>query len=358
MKGIKKLLTGVLAATMIMSASITAFANEKAPALTEQAAGDGSITVSNTTKAVEYSLYKVFDATYSGDNVAYTYDGHNSTFLAALNSATSPFKAVSNGSSYNIVRKADVQDGAIIEFIKANGPVQGNDGKWTGGNYGAAVATLTGNGESITFSNVDYGYYFITSTLGTLVTIDSALKDVEVIDKNQGSTLDKKEKVANGTWVYEGEFDETAKVPTAKVGDKVEYMLDGTLTQYIKDEKVDKFTFTDTMSSGLTLSTDDNGKTDVVVKLNGANVTASVSQEVSVDASGETTLKIVVPATLLTKSTMSYVITYSAVINENAVVKTTQQNEVDLKYNDGKDVDYDKTKVINYEITLTKTDAQ
>ena len=344
MKGLKKLLTGILAGAMAVTMALSA-----GGATQVQAADNGSITVSNTTKDKEYKLYKVFDATYSGSNVAYTYTakGENDAFLAALQAETSPFTVVSNGSSYNVVRKKDTKDDAVIDFIEANGPARNEDGTWTTGNFGAAVATLTGNGGSIKFENLDYGYYYITSSLGAFVTIDSALKDATVIDKNQGSTLDKQEKVANGTWEYQGAFDETATVPTAKVGDKVEYRLVGTLTKFVGEEEVDHFTFTDTMTTGLTRNE------DVVVKLNNADVTANVS----VTTQGQT-LTIVVPKTVLTESSMTYEITYSAVINENAVVTTEQENDADLKYNDNNDIDSDKTKVKNYKITLTKTDEQ
>lgn len=55
------------------------------------AAGEGSITVSNTTTGKTYTAYKVFDAAYNGTDVSYTYDGSNAEFLAALQAATTLF---------------------------------------------------------------------------------------------------------------------------------------------------------------------------------------------------------------------------------------------------------------------------
>jgi hypothetical protein len=53
-----------------------------------------------------YNVYKVFDATYSGNNVAYSYDGSNATFLAALQAETSPFNCVAATSGgYSITKK-------------------------------------------------------------------------------------------------------------------------------------------------------------------------------------------------------------------------------------------------------------
>ena len=98
------------------------------------AASDGSITIQNTVKDKEYNIYKVFDATYSGTNVAYTYDGSNATFLAALQAENSPFTTTANtAGSYNVVIKESATDAAILEFIKGQAA-----------NFGSAVKTLTG----------------------------------------------------------------------------------------------------------------------------------------------------------------------------------------------------------------------
>ena len=58
MKGIKKILTGIIAGAMALSMVFSA-----GNALDVKAAGNGSITVSNTTEGKTYNLYKVFDAT-------------------------------------------------------------------------------------------------------------------------------------------------------------------------------------------------------------------------------------------------------------------------------------------------------
>ena len=351
MKGLKKLLTGVLAGAMALSMAFGTGAAVKA-----EAAGNGSITVGNTTVGKEYKLYKVFDATYTtsegedgkeSTTAAYTYDGSNEAFLAALNSESSPFSLVGKDAPYNVVTKEGASDTAIIEFIKANGPVlDETTNTWSTGNFGDAVKSEKAKGSSLTFSGLDYGYYFITSSLGATVTINNATPSANVIDKNQEITIDKQESVDGTNWEYVGEFDEKATAPTAKVGDTVNYQVVGTLTQYIGEEKATKFTFTDTMDSGLTR----NEKVEVVLG------STDVTEQVSIKVEGQT-LTIDVPAELVTESSVPYVITYSAVINENAVVKTEQDNTVTIKYNDKPDFDTDKTRVKNYQITLTKADG-
>lgn len=91
MKGLKKILTGIVASALALTMAFgTGDVTAKAAETT------GTITISNTTEGKDYSLYKVFDATYvEGSDpvkVAYSYDGSNEAFLAALQGAGSPFE--------------------------------------------------------------------------------------------------------------------------------------------------------------------------------------------------------------------------------------------------------------------------
>lgn len=333
MKGIKKILTGIIAGAMALSMVFSA-----GNALDVKAAGNGSITVSNTTKDESYALYKVFDATYEGDKVAYTYDGSNSAFLAALQASTSPFTVSEYNGVYSVVRKENTADDDVINFVKDNAA-----------NFGSALQTLDGNGGEIKFEGLGYGYYYITSTLGVAVTIDSATPNATVIDKNQETTVDKQESVDEVNWLYVGKGKTEDPVPTQMVGMKVNYKVTGTVTQYIGKDQVTFLLFTDTLSEGLTA----NG--DVVVTVDGTKVDAEVNYN-----GQTTTIKLVtVDANLkpLYPSNAQYEITYSATVNEKAV-DMVQNNEVKLTDNNGNEIGKDRTDVVNYNIFLVKKDAK
>ena len=331
MKKMKKIFALLIAMVMVLGMSTSVFA-----------ANDGSITIQNTVKEKEYNIFKVFDATYSGTNVAYTYDGSNAAFLAALQAENSPFTTTANtAGSYNVVKKDDVTDEAILEFIKSQKA-----------NFGSAVKTLTGDGKTQTATGLGYGYYYITTTTGTNVTIDSALKDVTVIDKNEViPPPDKAEKVANGTWTEELESGNEST--TGNIGDTVNYKVTGSFNRYQGEELVTKITFTDTMSEGLTPNK------DVVIKINGTKVsvtptytnndrtwTAEITTATVAD-DGTITFNYDTPST--------YEITYSAVINENAKIADPEKNTFTLKYNDKGDQS-DTTEVVTYKIDLEKVD--
>ena len=331
MNNVKKTLALVLVAVMMMALSVSAFA-----------AGDGTITIQNTVKDKSYNVYKVFDATYSGDNVSYTYDGSNTTFLAALQAETSPFTATANtANSYNITLKAGKGPSDVSTFLTAQKD-----------NLGGAVKTATGDGKTQKLNGLDYGYYYITTTTGSAVTIDSALKDVTVIDKNEViPPPDKAEQVANGTWTEEPESGNEST--TGNIGDTVNYKVTGSFNRYQGEELVTKITFTDTMSEGLT------SNKDVAIKINGTavSVTPTYSNNDRTWTVEITTATVADDGTITfnydTPST--YEITYSAVINENAKIANPENNTFTLKYNDKGDQS-DTTEVVSYQITLTKVD--
>ena len=332
MKKMRNIFALLIAMVMVLGMStMTAFA-----------ASDGSITVQNTVKDSTYNVYKVFDATYSGDNVAYSYDGSNETFLAALQADSSPFncvKATSGG--YSITVKTGVADEDILTFIKGQK-----------GNFGIAVDTFTGDGDTQVVSNLAYGYYYITTTTGTLVTIDSALKDVTVIDKNEViPPPDKAEKVAAGTWTEEPTSGNESA--TGNIGDTVNYKVTGSFNRYQGEELVTKITFTDTMSEGLTPNK------DVVIKINGTevSVTPTYSNNDRTWTAEITTAAVADDGTITFnyETPSTYEITYSAVINENAKIADPEKNTFTLKYNDKGDQS-DITEVVTYQITLTKVD--
>ena len=331
MKGLKKILTGIVASALALTMAFgTGDVTAKAAETT------GTITISNTTEGKDYSLYKVFDATYvEGTDpvkVAYSYDGSNSAFLAALKGAGSPFELTEYNGGYNVVRKANVSDTDVTSFIKDNAA-----------NFGVAVA-----GDKGTFTGLGFGYYYITSQLGSEVTITSAVPSQTVIDKNQETTIDKIESVDGGiTWKYNGNPAVEDTLPTQLVGKVVNYKVSGTVTQYNKDKKVTFLLFTDTMSEGLTPNK------DVVVKVNGTEVTAEVNYDGQV-----TTIKLPTvnaAGEFLYESNASYEITYTATINEKALDKV-QDNKVVLTDNNGDTLGTDETKVRNYSISLKKTD--
>ena len=228
----KKILSLLLALTMLIAlGTTTAFA----------ANNDGSITITNATVDETYAVYKVFDLTYSGENVAYTYTkaGETDAFYDALVSEDSPFVLTAAGSAYNVSLKDGKTAADITTFLNAQ------KANLTAKQVGDAVKATS---DTVKFANLPYGYYYITSTLGGTVTIDSTLKDVEVVDKNQKPDWDngdnKPGKVivnADGSKVTEN---------TVNYGDTVNFSIAVNATAYVGDKQVTYYYITDTLAAG------------------------------------------------------------------------------------------------------------
>lgn len=185
----------------------------------------------------------------------------------------------------------------------------------------------------------------------------TTVKDLKVYPKNSTGeeSIDKK--------IVEGE---TEKLTTAaNIGDTVNYKV--TYSVPVTENGLESLVITDTMSKGLTF----NESSDSVTVYNGDTKVDSENYSVkkSVDSStGEQIITITFTSeycqSLTTDSTQEFTITYTATLNEKAVLgQTGNTNKVQLKYtNKGEEEktispDKDKeVKVFTYGIDLTKQD--
>ena len=310
MKNGKKFVALLLAVIMVMAFGTSVFAADN----------DGTITVSNATKGETYAVYKVFDLTYSGDNVSYSFtaDGADDAFLAALKGADSPFTLTqtTTANKYTVSLTNGKSTADVAAFLKKN------EGLLT--QIGASVKA---DSNTVTFTDLPYGYYYITSSLGTVVTIDSAKKDVEVIDKNQtpgwdpldpenpDQTGDQGKFVADSA---DGPYDKTN---TASIGDTAYFKINAYAPKYAGDKLVADYIFTDTLANGFTIND------DLKVTLNGKTLAAGTDYTVSQDGQ-KITVTVKAGADYPVEAHIS--ITYSADVNENAVYDNT--NTVSMKW--------------------------
>ena len=181
----------------------------------------------------------------------------------------------------------------------------------------------------------------------------TTVKDLKVYPKNSTGedSIDKK--------IVEGE---TEKLTTAaNIGDTVNYKV--TYSVPVTENGLKSLVITDTMSKGLTF----NESSDSVKVYNGDTEVKNYSVKKSVDSStGEQIITITFTSeyckSLATDSTQKFTITYTATLNEKAVLgQTGNTNKVQLKYtNKGeeqKTISPDKNKevkVFTYGIDLTK----
>ena len=353
MKHTKKLASLLLALVMVLALAAPAFAAE-----------GGSVTVNNAVPGETYNIYKVFDLTYSGDGqttqegsttttdqyngVAYTYTkaDDNDAFFTALDSGTSPFTLTETTTAnvYTVALKGDKAAEDVSAFLKAN------EANMTtaGDEKTAPAATEPATTSTVQWTGLAYGYYYVTSSVGATVTIDSTLKDVVVEDKNTLPSQDKKQ--ATGATAPGASAGYTDDQQDAQVGDTVWYQVAVTIGK--GTDKTIKIT--DTMSNGLTF----NGTASISVVLkSGTDEEATVdSGNYEVDATAaNTTFVLTLKADYvktLKEGDIVY-IRYSATVNSNAIT-TAETNTSKMEYSN--QTTTDTVNVVTYKFQLDKTD--
>lgn len=203
---------------------------------TAMAADNGSITITNATVNQTYNIYKIFDASIkmNDDNsdaeaVSYSIQKDSQFFskLFGTDGTTENDYFIYNANTGNVVKRDKVNDSELTKYLTDI---------IEKGSYTPETAAIKATAETVKFEGIPYGYYVITSSLGTTVTINSNTPDVEVIDKNQEPASDLDKKVQNG--VDENGAPVWAESNSANIGDEITYKVSFTATNYDGDKKI------------------------------------------------------------------------------------------------------------------------
>ena len=231
----KKFLSILMVLTLVLSLGVTAFAAENT----------GSITITNATVGNSYSLYKIFDATYSADAngnanaVSYSIKTDNQffTYMFGADGKTENTYFAYDAVTGAVTRKEGTQNSDIIDYLT-------DMVRDTTYNF-AAVKTETASAETLVFDDLPYGYYLIDKGNGAAVTIDSNTPNVQVIDKNQipGTDFSKK--------IWDEETNQWVTNSSANIGDMVNFQVEFDATNYDGEKQIKYYTIADTKGSAL-----------------------------------------------------------------------------------------------------------
>lgn len=233
MKKFRNLFAVLSTSALVAAMSFTAMAATIKPNDTFIGSGSASIKVelpalpAGSTAENEYKVYRVFDATSADGNISYKLNAnHDSAPTGFSVDAGGNVKYDGTGTKLseddiNAI-KAYVTDKDIVATVKTDA-----------------------TDKDFTLQNLPYGYYYISTTTGTLVTVNSTNPNAEVKDKNKVPTLDKKI-----TGVTAGDLDEDGKKALAQVGTTVNYKATITI-----GKGAEGYVFHDDMGSGLELIT-------------------------------------------------------------------------------------------------------
>ena len=328
MKNAKKIFALLIAMVLVLGMGATALAEEPTT---------GSITIKNATKGYEYNAYKVFDATYNGTAVSYTTPAANASKLD--NTLFGWSTAADANGNISVWKLETASDADVTDWIAAHYADFGGT---------AIPGVFDETNSTVTFSNLDFGYYYITSSLGSIVTINSAVPTAEVYDKNETSPVDPTKVIVS----VDGTAQSDVAAADAHVGSVVGFKLTGSTNNWIdKDHIRESWTITDTPTN-MTIDL-----SSVVVKFNGTALTAGTDYTATLDATtGALTILVpmvdsngnsVFPANLGTSAGLIPIeITYSATITAEAAAAHAKNQ-----------IPGSSTEVDTYAFQVAKTDG-
>lgn len=321
-KTFKKLFAALLAAALVLAMAVPAFA--------ETNATKGSITIDGTVSGETYTIYRMFKLD--------SYNAESKTYSYTVESAWENFFKTGAGKDYITLDgqghptwKAGVDSTDDSDTVAALAKAALTWAKVKGITGTAETAT----GDTVTFFNLDLGYYLVDSSLGALCGLNTTTPNVTIKEKNVQPTIEKKVKNHNNDWVDEN---------TAKIGDTVEYKVEINVKAGAQN-----YVVTDTMDAGLSFS---SGSIQVDgVALNDTIATLTLKQK-----EGDPTFTLAFNDSYVAgKVGETIVVTYTATLNEKSVV-AGNKNSATLHYGNKQTVNKETT-TYTHEFDLVKVDG-
>lgn len=342
MKNAKKILAVIFAVVLVLSTAISAMA-----------AGTNSITIKNTVKDEVYTVYKLMDLSISEDGETYTYtvtqewmpffqqENVAQYFTVGSNGLATSAEGLKSDSvemrAFSKLASAYAEDHP--ELTKVGTPIKSN-----------------AEGSDVSITNLEDGYYLITSTLGTLAVVESTpvSPDRVIEEKNEKPSLDKQvQEDSTGEWGEENDAD---------IGQTVNFK-----TTIIAKSGAKNYIMHDKMQKGLSLTANSIAVKDATDPEN--VITLTKGTDYNVVTTGLTdgcTFHVVFTKSFLDSITVEsnnrqLVVTYSAILTPDAIDEGALgdgiKNEAKLTYGDENSTEWDETVTKTHKLELLKYDG-
>ena len=292
----KKVMAILLVLVMVAAFSVSAFAAE--------------IDASNVKAGETYTAYKILE--YTSDTSkdpaidSYYLNKGSEDLKDALEDAGFVFETSADGSRYTVTNADALSAEDIVDALK---DIENLDSLA----LFSDEKTASADGEAV-WTELDPGYYFITTTSGSLCTLKTYDDQALILDKQEDSVVEK-----------------TVDKTSTFVGDTL------TFTVTVEAKKGATVTLTDELSTGLTL----NGTAPTVAPGTGYEVTtwdttpSASSYEIAFDAVDADT---------------TFVVTYTATVNSDALTEDDVNNTATITWGHQTDTDSTTTPLYGFEI--------
>ncbi len=342
MKLLKKIAAIMLSIMMVLGmASVVSAAGTTSGT---SAATRGKITINSAIAGQTYKIYRILELeSYNADTKSYAYK------------ATTEWKS--------FIESGDINDHYVT--TDANGYVTWKDGANAGDFAQKALAyahntsnNISNNGSktveegssTVTFDNLDLGYYLVESSVGALCGLTTTNNEVTIAEKNGVPSVEKK--VQEDSKV--GKTDEWGDSNTADIGQTVNFKTTITARpgaqNYVLHDKMDAGLTFDTNSVQVKLKKKDE-TTESAVAVSKYNVKTS-----GLENSNSCTFHVVFIQEFCNtlEDGDQIIVTYSATLNDDVESKKNYKNETWLKYGESNETNHDITTTKTFELPVFK----
>lgn len=347
MKLIKKIAAIMFAFMMVVSMSCNVKADDTTTAT------KGTITITNAKKGETYKLYKILSLesySYTGNdkdngNYAYTLTGDTNwdNFITSPDVIDKYFEY--DSTHKYLTWKGDKSPARVKEFAQLALRFARNEEY----NVQPVQTAQKATSDTVIYSGLDLGYYLVDSSMGTLCALTTTNQNAEIVEKNTAPTVEKK--VGNSAENVNSENN------TASIGDTVHFK-----TTITAQPGAQNYVLHDKMIEGLTF---DQNSVNVSLHKNATNNDKNLTNEdYSVVTTGleskdpKCTFHINFTKELCDRlaANDTITVTYSATLNENAVIGNVDKNtnETWLKYGDSQNTQHKTTTTKTFEMNVFK----
>lgn len=318
MKHMKRFVALLAALALVLAMAAPAFADTGNASMSS----DGKITVQNTIKDDTYSIYRIFDlVSFKNDSTGKAYSYKLSEKWADFTSKS--FTVNKNG--YIEWKAGETETAAAAFAVEAKAYIASHSTV-------TPDDTKTASDESVEFDNLPLGYYLVSTSVGSLCSLDTTDKTAEIKEKNSVPSVDK----------VIVEYGNPVKSNNAGIGDKVNYKV----TINVTAGNTSKYVLHDTMT-GLDFNND--------VKITNAK-NEQLTNGYTVKTTGQTdgcTFEIAFEDSVLVAGDI-LTVEYSGTVNASAVIGGDgNKNESHLQF-ENKNTPSSETKTYVWKVNVHK----
>ena len=335
MKLIKKIAAIMLSIMMVlgMASVVSAEGTTSGTSATTR----GKITIENVTAGQTYKIYRILEL-----------ESYNTTTESYAYKATTAWENFIKGADINGVYVTTDDNGYVTWKNNADAAAFAQKALAYANNTSNNISnngskTVEEGSDTVTFDNLDLGYYLVESSVGALCGLTTTNNEATIQEKNGVPAVEKKvQEDSTNTW---GDSN------TADIGQTVNFK-----TTITAQPGAQNYVLHDRMDTGLTFT---DGSVAVKFKRGETERELTENIEYTLTTSGLTDgcafeITFIQSFCDTLKDGDQIIVTYSATLNDDVVSKKEYKNETWLKYGDSNETNHDTTITKTFELPVFK----